>query len=62
MAISIDPIEFIEWKKGTRREDDDMLHAFRAIKTMEAIQFAITTEPDPVERLQKIERIAEEWH
>lgn len=62
MAIKVDPIEFQEWKKGTRREDDDLLHAYRAIKTLSAIKFTITTEDDPVERLQKIERITEEWH
>ncbi len=62
MAIEVDPIEFAEWKKGTRREDDDLLHAYRAIKTLGAIKFEITTETDPVERLQKIERITEEWH
>ena len=62
MAIEVDPREFEEWAKETKRERDDLLHAYRAIKALESIKFTITTEPDPVERLQKIEGIAEEWH
>lgn len=62
MAIEVDPREFEEWAKETKRERDDLLHAYRAIKTLSAIKFTIITEDDPVERLQKIERITEEWH
>ena len=62
MAISVDPTEFNEWKKGVRREDDDLLHAFRAIKTLAAIKFIMTVEPDPSEKLQKIEEAVNEWH
>lgn len=65
MAISVDPAEFNEWAREARRlvdGEDDLLHAFRAIKTLEAIKFTLTVEPDPVEKLQKIEGIVDEWH
>ena len=59
--VEVDPAEFNEWKRDVRKEDDDLLHAFRAIKVVDEIKFAITTEEDPVERLQKIEEAASKW-
>lgn len=61
MQVEVDPQQFNEWKRNVRRDDDDLLHAFRAIRLIEDIQFIITVEPDPVERLQKIEREMQKW-
>lgn len=44
LAIEVDPLEFEEWI--SRVERDDLLHAFRAIKCIELIQFRATIGED----------------
>ena len=60
MATEVDPKEFLEWKRGMH--EDDFIHAFRAIKTVDNIKFALVTEPTDAAKLEKVEDIVHSWH
>ncbi len=51
--------EYIEWKK--RLGEEDMIHAFRAIKTLTNIKFIIATAPDEDEQISAIRGEASKW-
>ncbi len=51
--------QYLEWKRGLTEED--RIHAFKAIKAMDAIKFSITTIPTKPERLAAIEEEASKW-
>jgi hypothetical protein len=59
MAIEVDVLEFIEWKR--HRSDDDMLHAFKSIKCLERIAFLTVTEASAEKFAELVSEIIEEW-
>lgn len=61
MALAVDPIEFNEWWHEARMQDDEAVHAFRALKAMEAIQFHLTVEESDEEKLEAVQKVAEGW-